>query len=357
MTDTQRININKPIDNGGITFSWPSSSQEGKNSEKETQNLTQLSSNFLNKYKLDYQSREELLFPTLYSLMQDGSLGIYQSNLPYPGLSNYSLKSSIDIGINTHGLLRYNHYILIYNNTIYVIYPTCNIKTIDTTYNVVDIDIGNRFDAIFSQNQHTLLSVIDSSIYQIDLLNKTSSLIGSIPNIDYPIRDGFYNSSTDQIVLLNRTTSQSGQNSIYFIDYQTLNIQHAITTTSPVTDIYELNNKAYIIGGLLFSTEVDLTNYSEVTKTADAEQYVEKPIINIDLFGNKRVHLDYLSNKQSLYIDQNFIGNIKPDISVLEISAPTNTAFILQNNQNRFACILDSIFDTSNNLQIITQLD
>lgn len=363
MSDIQRINIHRPIDNGGITFGLPPSSKEGKNSEKETQNLSQTSSNLLNEYKLRNQPREELLFPTLYSLMKDGSLGIYQSNLPYPGLSNYSLSSKVELGINPVNFFTYNHHIWTYNDLIYIAFPSSNIKYLDNYFNISEININNRFDYIFTKNDQTIFTVIDNNIYEVDLSTNSSTLYGQLDSsIPYPLSDILYDVNTNRFAI-----ADSPNNTIYVTDNQ-LSIVSSYDMYNQfdvylTEDVFFLNQDGSIyINNTRSSTQNSILemvlDISTLTITSSPTSKLIKKS-KIDLFNSYQGITNLTDGVFYLYKNQNLLGSIDLNIvnfnKVLMVDTNTNLLILWTENNNRNIYVLTDLLN--NKLSLVTELD
>lgn len=351
MSDIQRIDLNRPIDNGGITFGKPPTSKEGRNSSRPITNLTSIASNLLNEYKPNNFDRETLSFSTLYSLMSDGTLGLYQSNLPYPGLSNYTLKSTIDISLNIDSeFTLYNHTLFLYNNNLYVAYGSNNIKVIDSNFNVSEINIGNKLDVIFRKNNNTLYSMVDTTLYEINLSTNTSSVYGTTDATQHPFIQGLYNTATDQFIFL------SNNNTVSITD-SNLVTQHSYEPTPLINSLRIYEDKLYIY--MPFTrTSIDLNDFSSadlIASSTDNPEYQE--ILDIDLFGEFQIYNNPVSQAQLLYHNNALLGNIPSDYRVLMVDI-TSDIIILVNNftHKRFAAVLSQLLQ-KNNIQTIVDLE
>lgn len=351
MSDIQRIDLNRPIDNGGITFGKPPTSKEGRNSSRPITNLTSIASNLLNEYKPNNFDHETLSFSTLYSLMSDGTLGLYQSNLPYPGLSNYTLKSTIDISLNIDSEFKlYNHYLFFYNNNLYVIYGSNNIKVIDSDFNVSEINIGNRLDTIFRKNNNTLYSIVDTTLYEINLSTNTSSVYGTTDATQHPFIQGLYNAATDQFIFL------SNNNTVSITD-SNLVTQHSHEPALPINGLHIYEDKLYIY--MPFTrTSINLNDFSStdlIASSADNPEYQE--ISDVDLFGEFQVYNNPVSQVQLLYHKNTLLGNIPSDYRILMIDITSDTIVLVHNlTYERFAASLSNILQ-KNNIQTLVELE
>lgn len=351
MSDIQRIDLNRPIDNGGITFGKPPASKEGRNSSRPITSLTSIASNLLNEYKPNNFDHETLSFSTLYSLMSDGTLGLYQSNLPYPGLGNYTLKSRIDISLNIDSEFSlYDHTLFRYKDNLYVVYGSNNLKVIDNNFNVSEINIGNRSDIVFRKNNTIIYSMIDTTLYEINLSTNTSSVYGTTDATQHPFVQGIYNAVTNQFILLSTNDTIS-------ITDNNLVTQHTYEATLPVYSLRVYADKLYIY--MPFTRiSIDLNDFSStnlIASSADNPEYQE--ISDVDLFGEFQIYKNPVSQAQLLYHNNALLGNIPSDYTVLMVDITSDIIVLVHNlTYKRFAAVLSQILQ-KNNIQTIVDLE
>ena len=349
MSDIQKINAGKPIDNGGITTRYPFGEGEGRDAKISSQDIKTQASNLLNKFK-PLRRFEAKTFSTLFSLMEDGTLGIYQSDLPYPGLSNYTLKSQIDISLNTNGdFYLYNHNIITYNNNIYVIYGINNIKVLDSSFNISEINIGNRSDTVFKKDSTNLFSFVDNTLYEIDLETNTSSVYGTSTISTHPVVQGIYHAGTSQFAVFSENTDGTG---IVNILNSSLVNQHTYESSTAILNIYIIADQLYIYS-LGSQIVIDLNTYNETTTS---ENYSE--ISSINIFDTYQTHYssDTDDTIQSIYRGDILLGRISLDFRVLLIDETTDLAVLVNNTTgDRFACSLSLLL--KNNLQTLINLE
>lgn len=380
MSDIEKINTDKPIDNGGITVRYPFGEGEGRDAKISSQDIKTQASNLLNKFK-PLRRFESKTFSSLYSMMNDGTLGIYQSDLPYPGLSNFTLKSQIDIGVAPFLLVK-DHYIFAYGDYKYIACPNRNIKYLDSSFNVSEINIGNRFDHLFKKNNNTLFSLVDRTIYEVDLTNNTSSVYGTLDNaVEYPVTDILYDSINNKFVIFNSIE----ENDIKILD-NSLNLVSSINTRTPYLDgngdqasyatsiCNNKNGKVLIILDVLddpsdiYSTvtkniEIDLSNNSH-TEVNSSDPIIIK--YYVDLFETNYVFLQQQDNKHRIYnssdeiiatMTASFYGDTYSNSKVLFIDQ--TSSLIVQQNHNTYAgrCVYDLKSVSSTNPQKLVELD
>ncbi len=216
MSDIEKINTDKPIDNGGITVRYPFGEGEGRDAKISSQDIKTQANNLLNKFK-PFRRFESKTFSSLYSMLTDKTLGIYQSDLPYPSTSNFTLKSRLDLDIGVFSVSN-EHYIFSYNNYIYVCCNNNNIKYIDADFNISEIDIGYRWDQIFFKDNDTIFTLLDNKIYQIDLTNNTSSVYGTLDSsIPYPVNDIKYDNINNKFICMSAEKIFISNNSLALV--------------------------------------------------------------------------------------------------------------------------------------------
>lgn len=364
MSDIQRIDLNRPIDNGGITFGKPPTSKEGRNSSRPITSLTSTASNLLNEYKPNNFDRETLSFSTLYSLMSDGTLGLYQSNLPYPGLGNYTLKSTIDIGITpTNEFKQYTHRIFKYNDYIYVVYPNSNIKYLDNSFNVSEIDVNHRVDHIFKKNDFTIFTLIDNHIYEINLQNNASVYYGQLDSsIPYPCEDIQYDKNTNQFIVI---TSQNDtayvindQLSVVFSSDLNTNFDVAILPRpmyNNQNDTMNIYSVSITSPATFFDIVLDLSSLS--VSVTEIPEYIES--YSIDLFNTYTVSKNRTQGKTDIYNKNTLLGSINSSIldtqKILMIDTDTDIIIATNQQNQRNAYILSHLL--KDKLSIAKDLD
>ena len=355
MTDIQRININKPIDNGGITFSWPSASKEGKNSEKDTKNLTQLASSLLNEYKLDNQPREELVFPTILYLNSSGGVELYQSNLPAPSKSNYSLKSTIPTGLSSNAKPQY---MWIYNQKTYIA-SGGNIKILLPDYSVEDVTNSDYTILVSNKERGYIYLVLDNQIRQLDLNSNTVTLLSTIAEIAFPytINRGIYDTTNNKMILdVTPASPVDNQSQILLLENTGSSFNFISQTDVPhIGSLYIQNNVCYHYTSYYDAvSELAYLRTHQINLTDNTVSYSD----STDLTGMKRLtNFDknnlYVSPINKIYYNENLLGSIPSSIQINSIDIDNNILFGTQNAiQNIYA--LDSLLE--NKIEILTQL-
>tara|TARA_Y100000389_G_scaffold99806_1_gene96593 strand:- start:63316 stop:64359 length:1044 start_codon:yes stop_codon:yes gene_type:complete len=321
MSDIQKINTDKSIDNGGITVRYPFGEGEGRDAKISSQNIKTQASNLLNKFK-PLRSFEAKTFSSLYSMLTDKTLGIYQSDLPYPSTSNFTLKSQLDLGIGVFSVFN-EHYIFNYNNYIYVCCNNNNIKYIDADFNISEIDIGYRWDQIFFKDNDTIFTLLDNKIYQIDLTNNTSSVYGTLDSaIPYPVDDIKYDNINNKFIC--------GSSEKIFISNNSLTLLATLNNT--VQTLFNNKNGTFIASRPLDGNhdaqdnfQIDLSDNS-ITTLTDNKNYHEY----IDLFCNNYIKSTDITDE--LYSGSTLLGSLTlfGDASndVLSINQATDTIVV-----------------------------
>lgn len=355
MSDIQRININKPIDNGGITFSWPSASKEGKNSEKETQNLSQTSRNLLNEYKLRNQPREELVFPTILYLNSSGDVELYQSNLPAPSKSNYSPKSTIPTGLSSNAKPQY---MWTYNQKTYIA-SGGNIKILLPDYSVENVANSDYTILVSNIERGYIYLVLDNQIRQLDLNSNVVTTLSTIAEIAFPysINSGIYDETNNRMILDVTPAAPVNYQSQILLLENTGNLFNFISQTDvpSIGSLYIQNNICYHY--TLYYDAVSQLTYlrtHQINLTDNTVSYSD----STDLTGMKRLtNFDkkdiYVSPINKIYYKENLLGSIPSSIQINSIDIDNNILFGTQNaTQNIYA--LNSLLE--NKIEILTQL-
>lgn len=317
MSDIQKIDTGKSIDHGGVTFRYPFGKAEGRDAKISSQNIKTQATNLLNKFK-PLRRFEARTFSSLYSVLTDKTLGIYQSDLPYPSTSNFTLKSQLDLGIGVFSVFD-EHYIFNNNNYIYVCCSNNNIKYIDADFNISEIDIGYRWDQIFFKDNNTIFTLLDNNIYEIDLTNNTSSVYGTLDSaIPYPVDDIKYDNTNNKFIC-------SSDNKI-FISNNSLTLLS--TLNNIVQSLFNNKNGTFIASRPLDGDnvqdnfQIDLSDNS-ITTLTDNKNYYE----HIDLFCNNYTKTSETGNVE-LYSGSTLLGAISLFDDVLSVNQSTDTIVV-----------------------------
>jgi len=359
MSDIQKIDTSKSIDHGGLTVRHPFGEGEGRDAKISSQDIKTQADNLLNKFK-PLRRFEAKTFSSLYSMMNDGTLGIYQSDLPYPGLSNFTLKTTIDLGIPAFSL-NAQHYIFNYGNYQYVMCPDSNIKYLDSAFNIAEIDINNRFDSIFVKDTNTIFSVIDRTVYEIDLSNNTSSVYGTLDSsIIYPMSYILYDSINNKFVVID---GEETSDNIYVLD-SSLNIIFTINMTSSYTGkiptcIFDNKNGTILIilqntnlESELLNLQLDLSDNS--ISEINASNIIYKKYY-LDIFNKYSVQND--GTNSVIYDNSNTLVSfpVNKYQHILNINPVTDTIIVKQYDGKKCVYALSTI--TSSKPQKILELD
>ena len=323
----QKINTDKPIDHGGITVRYPFGEGEGRDAKISSQNIKTQANNLLNKFK-PLRRFEARTFSSLYSMLTDKTLGIYQSDLPYPSTSNFTLKSRLDLGIGVFSVFN-KHYIFSYNNYIYICCNKNNIKYIDADFNISEIDIGYRWDQIFFKDNDTIFTLLDNKIYQIDLTNNTSSVYGTLDSaIPYPVDEIKYDNINNKFIC-------SSNNQI-FITNNTLSLM----TTLSHTVSYLFNNKDGTFIGVAAildpdveipdNLNIDLSDNTASTITNNKDYYR-----HTDLFCIYNYIIPHNENESKLYKNSTLLGSVPVFDTIFSINQDVDIILVRESELNK----------------------
>ncbi len=332
MSDIQKINTGKSIDHGGVTVRYPFGEGEGRDAKISSQDIKTQANNLLNKFK-PLRRFDARTFSSLYSMLTNKTLGIYQSDLPYPSTSNFTLKSQLDLGIGVFSVFN-EHYIFNYNNYIYVCCNNNNIKYIDADFNISEIDIGYRWDQIFFKDNDTIFTLLDNQIYQIDLTNNTSSVYGTLDSaIPYPVDDIKYDNINNKFIC--------GSSEKIFISNNSLTLLATLNNT--VQTLFNNKNGTFIASRPLDGNnvqdnfQIDLSDNS-ITTLTDNKNYYE----HIDLFCNNYAKTSETGNVE-LYSGSTLLGTISLFDDVLSVNQSTDTIVVRENDKRNVYSLTNAL--------------
>ena len=332
MSDIQKIDTSKSIDHGGVTVRYPFGEGEGRDAKISSQDIKTQANNLLNKFK-PLRRFDSKTFSSLYSMLKDKTLGIYQSDLPYPSTSNFTLKSQLDLGIGVFSVFD-EHYIFSYNNYIYVCCNNNNIKYIDADFNISEIDIGYRWDQIFFKDNDTIFTLLDNKIYQIDLTNNTSSVYGTLDSaIPYPVDDIKYDNINNKFIC--------GSSEKIFISNNSLTLLATLSNT--VHTLFNNKNGTFIASRPLDGNnvqdnfQIDLSDNS-ITTLTDNKNYYE----HIDLFCNNYTKTSETGNVE-LYSGSTLLGTISLFDDVLSVNQSTDTIVVRENDKRNVYSLTNAL--------------
>lgn len=332
MSDIQKIDTGKSIDHGGVTVRYPFGEGEGRDAKISSQDIKTQANNLLNKFK-PLRRFDARTFTSLYSMLTDKTLGIYQSDLPYPSTSNFTLKSQLDLGIGVFSVFN-EHYIFNYNNYIYVCCNNNNIKYIDADFNISEIDIGYRWDQIFFKDNDTIFTLLDNKIYQIDLTNNTSSVYGTLDSaIPYPVDDIKYDNINNKFIC--------GSSEKIFISNNSLTLLATLSNT--VQTLFNNKNGTFIASRPLDGNnvqdnfQIDLSDNS-ITTLTDNKNYYE----HIDLFCNNYTKTSETGNVE-LYSGSTLLGAISLFDDVLSVNQSTDTIVVREADKRNIYSLTNAL--------------
>ena len=332
MSDIQKIDTSKSIDHGGVTVRYPFGEGEGRDAKISSQDIKTQANNLLNKFK-PLRRFDSKTFSSLYSMLKDKTLGIYQSDLPYPSTSNFTLKSQLDLGIGVFSVFD-EHYIFSYNNYIYVCCNNNNIKYIDADFNISEINIGYRWDQIFFKDNDTIFTLLDNKIYQIDLTNNTSSVYGTLDSaIPYPVDDIKYDNINNKFIC--------GSSEKIFISNNSLTLLATLSNT--VQTLFNNKNGTFIASRPLDGNnvqdnfQIDLSDNS-ITTLTDNKNYYE----HIDLFCNNYTKTSETGNVE-LYSGSTLLGTISLFDDVLSVNQSTDTIVVRENDKRNVYSLTNAL--------------
>ncbi len=332
MSDIQKINTGKSIDHGGVTVRYPFGEGEGRDAKISSQDIKTQANNLLNKFK-PLRRFDARTFSSLYSMLTNKTLGIYQSDLPYPSTSNFTLNSQLDLGIGVFSVFN-EHYIFNYNNYIYVCCNNNNIKYIDADFNISEIDIGYRWDQIFFKDNDTIFTLLDNQIYQIDLTNNTSSVYGTLDSaIPYPVDDIKYDNINNKFIC--------GSSEKIFISNNSLTLLATLSNT--VQTLFNNKNGTFIASRPLDGNnvqdnfQIDLSDNS-ITTLTDNKNYYE----HIDLFCNNYAKTSETGNVE-LYSGSTLLGTISLFDDVLSVNQSTDTIVVRENDKRNVYSLTNAL--------------
>lgn len=351
MSDIQKIDTNRKIDHGGITLGQPFGIGEGRDAPISSQNIAHIATRLLNEFKLNNQERESLVFSTFLYLDPNGQLKYYQSDLPYPSKSNFSLVSTINTGLS---LGTTPQYMFKYGTDNTYIASGGNMKLVLNDFNITDIANSNYSFIVSNIDKGYAYLILDNQIYELNLRTNISSLLSTIPEIAFPynIQAARYSSTySKMIVLANKDVLILDHSSNFF----SLSSSFSIGNDEIYRSLRFENNFAYLAtitptinDANISMREIDLVsnNVSTTTSTLASSTYTYFVSFDNSIYAN---------NDGSIYYFNNLYGKIPEDVFIHSIDIDNNTLSGFQPPEN-IMTIYDLKLLLNNKIQKLVEL-
>lgn len=351
MSDIQKIDTNRKIDHGGITLGQPFGFGEGRDAPISSQNITDIASKLLNEFKLNNQKRESLVFSTFLYLDPNGQLRYYQSDLPYPSKSNFSLVSTINTGLSVGTTPQY-----MFNYVADNIYIASggNIKLLLNDFSITDIANSNYSFIVSNIDKGYAYLILDNQIYELDLKTNTSSLLSTVPEIAFPynIQEARYSSAYSKMIvlankdvlILDHSSSSFSLSSSFIVGNDEIflslrfenNFAYLTTITPTINDVN------------IYIHEIDLVsnNVSTTTSTLASSTYTYFVSFDNSIYAN---------TDGSIYYSNTLYGKIPKNILINSIDINNNALLGIQTPVNIMA-IYDLKLLLNNKIQKLVEL-